>query len=228
MDEEIKIRDEQLQELDKDLKELFIKITNTKKQAECVAEIKDKVADYQNALDSFKMEIRSQAPGDKAIYKTKAKVFRDNLKQYRNDLSWQERVCARDALLGDAHQEDPDLESSEGLMSHGLNIQQSSKESLQRTMAVTAEAQVIGRETAVKLESQTAQLENVYDNLESMESAVKRSKKIITRMARKVTTDKYIWIVVFLVIVAIVFVIVWKSVYPETNVNMPEQMRIPG
>jgi hypothetical protein len=76
-------------------------------------------------------------------------------------------------------------------------------------MAAVAETQVTGRETAVKLDAQTAQLQTVSDTLAEIDTNVGRSKKIILRMARKVTTDRYVWVVIFFVVAAIVFIIVW-------------------
>jgi hypothetical protein len=76
-------------------------------------------------------------------------------------------------------------------------------------MAAVAETQVTGRETAVKLDAQTAQLQTMSDTLAEIDTNVGRSKKIILRMARKVTTDRYVWVVIFFVVAAIVFIIVW-------------------
>ena len=68
----------------------------------------------------------------------------------------------------------------------------------------------------------------MYDELETIEGTMKRSKVIIKRMARKVTTDKYIWFVIFLCVAAIIFIIVWKSIHPESNYNVPEDLRVPN
>lgn len=230
MEEEVKMRDEQLQDLDRDVKALFTDLMEAgENKATAMTKIRGKMSDYQTALDTLKMEIRSTHVTDKALYKSKAKVFRDNLRQYKNDLAWQERLQNRSELLEEGdHRSNPDLESNDGLINHGLNTQQASKESLQRTMAVTAEAQVMGRETATKLDEQEKQVECMYGDLATIEGNVKRSRKIISRMARKVRTDKYIWVVVFLTIVAIVFIIIYKSMNPELNVNVPQEMHVPN
>jgi len=48
--------------------------------------------------------------------------------------------------------------------------------------------------------------------MDEIESTLKRSTKIINRMARKVATDKYIWVLAFLVLAAIITVIVLSVV----------------
>ncbi len=49
----------------------------------------------------------------------------------------------------------------------------------------------LARETANKLERQTAQIEGFYTGLEDMSSSLDRSKEIISRMARHIASDKY-------------------------------------
>src|SRR5437667_326154 len=82
-----------------------------------------------------------------------------------------------------------------------------SKESLERTLRVVQDTKQVGIDTNAKLEANTAQIEGMYDKLESIESTLTRSTKVIKRMARKMATDKYVWVVVFLVFMAIIAII---------------------
>jgi hypothetical protein len=78
-------------------------------------------------------------------------------------------------------------------------------------MGTVAKANVLARSTDTKLHQQTEQLGRTVDNLDEMDSTLKRSQRVLGRMLRRVSTDKYIWCLVFLVAVAIIFVIIWQS-----------------
>lgn len=43
-------------------------------------------------------------------------------------------------------------------------------------------------------------------------------------MARKVFTDKYLWVVIFLVVVGILVLIVYNSIAPDPRLNLPPQL----
>lgn len=221
MGEEIKMRDAQLKELDSSLQELFDGLQSSKRKELDLDEIKDKIHSYNNALDSFKMELRTQQPTDKAVYKSKAKTYTQNHRKYKTDLDWAVAQLEKNELFEGAGQGAVD-NSAEGKMQQGLAVQQDSKESLQRTMAKVAETQDIGREVAVKLENQTDQLDRMHDDLKETSSTLERSNVIMRRMGRKLKTDKYVWVIVLLVIGAIVAIIIWKLVDPSANVNVPD------
>jgi len=225
MQAEIKMRDEQLQDLQEDLTNLFEKLPKSKRKELDIDEIKDKIHEYTNALDSFKLEIRTQTQNDKAAYKTKAKKYAADLKVFKSDLEWQESQ-ANKAELMDGY--DPnaaaDMNSAQGMMKHGLKTQDDSKESLQRTLATANEALDIGKETAVKLEAQTEQLTRVYDDLGDMDGTLNRSRAIIKQMARKMRTDRYLWGVFILLLLAVAGIIVWKAVDPDADVVAPDQI----
>ena len=114
-----------------------------------------------------------------------------------------------------------DLETADGLMKHGLEVQDKSKDSLQRTLRVVHETKVIGQDTVVKLEQNTEQIQGMYDKLESIETTLQRSTKIIKIMARKVATDKYIWVIAFIVFGVIIFIIVWKAMHNSSSSSSP-------
>ncbi len=51
-----------------------------------------------------------------------------------------------------------------------------------------------------------------------------RSRQIMTRMARRVLSNKYLWVVIGLIVAAIIFIIVWRATGRKANVNLPDQI----
>ena len=114
-----------------------------------------------------------------------------------------------------------DISTAEGMMKHGMNVMEKSHKSLVRTIRTIDETRQIGIDVNQRLEQQTNQIENMYDNLESIDSTFGRSMKVIKRMGRKMATDKYIWVVITLVLGTIFFIIIAQkqNLFNKSNHN---------
>lgn len=223
--EECRIRDQQLENLDERIKGLFLNLPKSKRVELDIEEIKDKISEYTNAIDTLKMEFRNLPPKEKEIYKTKAKTYQTQLRNYKNEIDWNVAKNKKEDLKG-GRVDVGGASSAQGRMDHGLAVQAQSDESLGRTLKVIEDTKAIGRDVAVKLEQQTTQLEKMYDDLKDTQGTLARSAAILKRMARKTLTDKYVWGVVCLVGLAILGLILWKVADPEGSaaVNVPDQL----
>jgi len=114
------------------------------------------------------------------------------------------------------------------MMDHGKKVLVESKDSLQRTMGVVAKTTDIALATAAKLDAQQKQLEKIFEDLKSLDSTLARSNRIIKRIGRKMATDKYLWVIAFLVIFFILFIIIWKSAGHSSNTNTPSVPNTPS
>merc|ERR1712080_9648 len=102
-------------------------------------------------------------------------------------------------------------------------LQEENQESLQRTMQKINESKAIGQDVATKLENQTQQLEKMDDDLADITDTLNRANKTIKRMARGVASDKIIWILSFLVFLAIIGIVIYKVLDPSADVNVPTE-----
>ena len=75
----------------------------------------------------------------------------------------------------------------------------------------------VGQETAVKLEEQRQQIENVYNDLYEIDDMLERSKAIMKRMLRRAMTNRYLWCLIGLILVGIIFIIAWKSAGEDSS-----------
>ena len=92
-------------------------------------------------------------------------VFRcERLVQWKTD--------ARKELLEDHKAKAVDYSSAEGLKQHALEVQQESKESLQRSLGKAHETLQIGKETAAKLEQQTEQMAGMANKLDEIDDTL--------------------------------------------------------
>jgi len=236
MAEELQMKDLQMKGLTEKITALLNGIEKSKRQELDLNEVNQRLKEFQIALDGANIELRHLGTNpQKNEFKQMLRDHKNTLKELKNDYEWKKSAATKEQLMGDHKDSGPaDLDTAEGLMKHGLDVQDKSKESLGRTLRVVNDTKNIGIDTVAKLEANTQQIEGMYDKLESIESTLARSTKIIKRMARKVATDKYVWVVVFLVFAAIVAVIVVKNVKKKSgesasdgDVNVPTIPTIP-
>jgi t-SNARE complex subunit (syntaxin) len=203
------------------MRELMATMDKSERKAADLDDLQSALKEYQIALDGFKIEIKGQSDANKAIYKKKFREHKADYGDLKNDIDWKRTQINKNELLGDAEGKQTDLSTGDGLMKHGLEVQESSKESLQRTLGKVTETTQIGRDTANKLSEQTKQLEGMHDTLEDIQTSLQRSTKIIKRMARKLASDKYIWCICFCVLAAIIFIIIYSQINKGSGTNVP-------
>lgn len=82
--------------------------------------------------------------------------------------------------------------------------------SLERTISIINDTKEIGTAVAADLQKQTEQINNMYDDLYKIDDQVARSKKILARMARRVLSNKILWVLISLIIISLVVTVVLK------------------
>lgn len=82
--------------------------------------------------------------------------------------------------------------------------------SLERTISIINDTKEIGTAVAADLQKQTEQINNMYDDLYKIDDQVARSKKILARMARRVLSNKILWVLISLIIISLVVIVVLK------------------
>jgi len=218
------MRDEQLQDLTEQLTDLTEGLEKSQRRALDIITIKEKLDFYKNALDSLKMDLRNvQNASDVQTYTQKKKNYGQALRKFKSKLEWAESTMQRGELLDGASDGMSKGQSAEEFMNYGLKKQEETKDALSRTAKTIEETKQVGRDVTVKLEEQTAQLESMYDALKETQGTLQRSTAILKRMARKTMTDKYVWCVVSLVGIAILGLILYKVINPETDV-VPDEL----
>jgi len=222
---EVAIRDQQLETLSGEINELFDNLDKSKKREADLVSINSKLKEFENPLDTMHLDLKSLDVSVKKKYMQKYKAYKNAKKEWEQKLDWQKKNSTRDALMDGATPDKTgaDFETPSGLMDHGLAVQSDTKASLERALGVVKDARDLGQATSQKLDAQNKQMANMLDELASIDSTLTRANKTLRRIARKVGTDKYLWVMIGLVVAAVIFLIVWKntSAGKSTNVNAP-------
>jgi chromosome segregation ATPase len=102
-------------------------------------------------------------------------------------------------------------QSQEDLMKSGLHTQKLSVDSLKRTEERIHAAKDIGVDINQKLAEDTEKIANMTNDVEAIDTTLNRTKKTISRIARKIATDKVVWFFVLLIATAIILLILKKK-----------------
>lgn len=151
------------------------------------------------------------------MYKEKLRAHRANIKKVQAELQWLSSQDNRGELLAGAtparkeNMENPDLDNPDALMNHGRQLQDESIKSLQRTVGTVAATKEVAADTAVKVHAQTEQLQSLYDDLYEIDDLLDRSVAIVKRMARRVASQRVLWILTFLIVCGIIVIIVLRT-----------------
>jgi hypothetical protein len=215
MSEELNMKDLQMKGLTEKIEVMLKGLDKSKRQELDLAEIGSRLRDFQTALDGANLELKHL--GAHVQKNEFTKILRDhklNLKELKTEYEWRKSSSDKNALMDGAKPAGAsaaDMASADGLMKHGLEVQQAGTDSLGRTLRTINETKDIGIDLNAKLDANTHQIEAMYDNLTSIDTTLARSTKVIKRMARKMATDKVIWVFTFLIIAAVVAIIVWRQ-----------------
>ncbi len=111
-----------------------------------------------------------------------------------NDLVWAERSAIP-------------VSSAPSIVIHAEEIQKEDLRSLDRTLASINDSKEVAIETGIQLKAQTDQLAAMADDVDETEGILSSSIRTIGQMAKRVGSDKVVWVFAFLVLVAVIVVI---------------------
>ena len=149
----------------------------------------------------------------------KLKAEASKLKQIVRDVEWA-KTTDKDADDVSDMKQDPQKMSSEDMRKYGTGLMKETQEGADNTLAIIEDTKVTGAETAAKLKAQTEQLERVHDAAFEIEDTLQRATFIVKRMLRRTATDRYIWCLTFLIIVAVIIIIVLKIIGDGDSVDV--------
>jgi len=221
--EEVQIREKSMEELAEEIKALLDGLEKSARRTQDIDDLEERFNTYETHLDAMQMEIKSLSPADKKKYKKIFRTFKKDLKEMKNDFEWKKSNKVRDELMdGAIRDKESDLNTADGMMTHGTKVLAESGQALQRIQGTVKVTMDIAVATAAKLAEQQKQLEKIFEDLKSIDSTLARSTRVMKRIGRKIATDKYMWVLIFLVIFFILFIIIWKAVGKSSpSVNTP-------
>lgn len=166
-----------------------------------------KVTKYFECLDSMKIEIRDMDDKTKKEWKGQFKEHKSNYMEVVEIIKELKSRLEREDLLSSGANGLQDEDSNEEMIKEGRELMDSNKTSLQQTLQTVNEAKTLGVSSVEMLHSQHEQMDRIGGNLEQMETSLEVSRRMVRNLTRRMLTDKYIWVMIFLVVCAIIGVV---------------------
>eukprot|EP00762_Andalucia_godoyi_P000265 ANDGO_03108.mRNA.1 putative plant SNARE 12 len=189
--------DDQLNEIEEEIRSGIDSLAKLKGNArqEKVTFTEKRIERARQVFNSFKMEIPELAPADRRTYQARAKDHQNTLNKLLSDLSWAKTEKDREDLVAGAkpaRSTDPNQMTTGQLAQAGVDTQNESLSSLERSKRTIETTEAVGRATAGKLKEQTEQLSRISDDLDKIETQLKRADRELKAFIRRMMTDKII------------------------------------
>jgi len=209
---EVEMHDKKLEQLQSEISAALEKLPQSQRRAQDLDEVADSLTEFDKSLSMMRAEMGALDVNDKKTYMKRSRDYQKAYEKLSKDYDYHKNLNVKADLLSDNPEVKVDLDTQDGLIQHGRNIMSDSKESLERSLQAIGAASEAGRNTALQLDRQFNQLGGIKNDLGTMESTLARTNKVVRRIARKMSTDKLLWVVVFFVFVAVVAIIIYKAV----------------
>jgi len=172
----------------------------------------------RNQIGSFKLEIRGAPDDQKPALRQELEELSTTMKKLTAELDYCKMEQKKTGLLGSdpQHKEDQavkDIESLESAQMLADKIQDKTASSLNRTKQQAVEAREIAGQIQVTLAEHEEKLEGIGKELDDMQLNIKRSKKLVARMARQAANDRCIQIVCVLITASLIILIVVYAIH---------------
>jgi len=210
-----------------------VKDTRSEKQQQVA--IGEKLAQrVRHAVDSYRLEIKALSPEKQIAHLGRARDIEAQLKLCRTELDWKrfdiKRNGESEGLFGGGGggggDDDEHEMSLEQTVAAAERIQDKSEASLLRTRQMAAEAETIGISTLEEMHKQEEQLDQVAEDMEDVKANIKRSKKILSQIAKSAANDRCIKVLCVLIVIALLVMIVLAITGRDGgSLLVPDQVR---
>jgi len=193
------------------------KLTETERSSK-VAYVNSRINRCKQVLQSYKVDLRALDKATANPYEVKAGEYKEKINQMIQDLNW----VQENELLGEkGGSKNLDSMTADEVLNVAKKTQEASLTSLDHTLQTIDQTREVGAATAQRLHEQTEQLKKIDEQVSEIQTNLKMAAKQLRSFARRVATDKLIMVFIFLIIVAIIFVIIWSSLHKNSKTSLP-------
>jgi len=186
------------------------KNANAGKKNDDVAFMRNRMDRAKKALRTMRVEIRELPKVEQKPHNERAQALEDRINQMVLDIDWFEK---------DQPEGGPpaaDLSHHE-ILNKAKNIQEGDINTIHGVLRNIEETKEIGANTLVKLNDQTNQMINIDKGVDEVSSNLKLASRYMKTFVRRLASDKIFMGFIFLIFVAVVFIIVWSIVKPKSK-----------
>jgi len=157
-------------------------------------------------MKSIKQELRElNDPNLKLQFDEKIKNYNKTIEQLSIDLQFIPNKPLES--------KNPDTQTTDQLLQAATQIQKTDINKMNDLIRKTEVTKQVGSESLVSLSNQNEKIINVNNGLATVEENIGTANKNIKSIARRVATDKFLWCLTCLIVIAIILVVLAKLGY---------------
>lgn len=199
---------EQLTSIEKEIEGL--KKKEPSQRARLIDKCEAKARNTQMSIDSYQLEILYLGKVAAATaHNNTLRLIKERMKGVKSTVSAikNEYAVKNTFLEGKGAEE---RESNVELAELGKKIQEKSQQSLEKTLRMINESEIIAGDISSNLAEQEAKLKGITDDVKENQVVIKRAKAYLQYFAKQIYTDKFLMSLIFLIVLAIVGIIGYK------------------
>ena len=98
--------------------------------------------------------------------------------------------------------------SENAAIGYGRELQNETDAAAGRAIETLAETHETATKTAEQVYDQGKQIERIADTLDEVDAEIDRATRVLKRISRRVMTDKYVWCLISMIVIAVIVVII--------------------
>lgn len=173
--------------------------------------IQNKITQANNRIKT--MDIELQSVPDRATarkYKPVIKEHKKKIQDFEQQMQWSS--AGKQINTNNKYNIDDITNNEDAAIAYGNELHDKIDDAADRAILTINETKEVAMDTVQKVNEQTQQIVQIDKTLAEIEDEIGRATLILRRMGRRVMTDKYIWVLVCLIMLAIIGVIVASAV----------------
>lgn len=204
--------DKLIEELDSQEKQIIVILNDKRRDLSKDNTLKKYMDNYSKLIDHYSLEIITANQNSSSDSTSESRQL---LRKYKKQLKDFKSVSDRQQLFDRAIDGEliEDSETAEQLMEKGLSTSNKSTQKLKDILKVTLDAKDIGASSVANLDAQQEQISKSHHGLTTIDTTLSRTSKTISRIGRKIATDKVIWCFTLMIVIAIAIILVLKYYY---------------
>lgn len=176
-----------------------------------------KISYVNSRVKTMEMDLQSLRNRKLArYYRPFIRQYQSKLKEFNKAIKWTKKTSTSlndgeiDEWSIDQMKDNDIMNDEDKAIHYGCHLLHETDKAADRVIVELATIQKIAVETAEKVAQQSKQLETTVNKLDDANEEIRRSKKVLRRMARRTLGDKYIWMCIILIIIAITAAMIIK------------------
>ncbi|KAJ3287388.1 hypothetical protein HK104_008638 [Borealophlyctis nickersoniae] len=189
-------------------------------RVEKCAYLKNRLGRAKQVLRGIHQEIRDLSPDQALQWDKKAKDYDAQIGKLGQDVDWAETSAERD----DIKRKGVDDMTTKEITQTAIQIQSQTVEAAQRARRVAEETIEMGNAIHSEIIKQGEQMGKIQEDVEQVESNLKRAEKQLRVFMRRLATDKIFLVFIFLIVILVIAAIVLVALRQKCIIHIGSEL----